>query len=1200
MTAANLEQEDALNLTGVHVPNRQGVPDAALRFSETGSCYNACGGVRFAVNESVNEEFTFAFWVKPERSVTQRPESSACSPTVTVPMANSNQNWALYPDNGGPGGYGVGLSVGTNGVFVAEHTGNLLVSRMSYPAEIDDFVHVVVSYANDSSKLHVNGELVRQRAQPCTSGIQHLTWVRPDLDSTEVRIATGLYSPPFMGIIDDYGFWDRALTEVEIEALYASLSVPGCTDSEACNYDWEAIDDDGSCVYAIVGEDCFEGASICGEGTWWHPGLQQCLTAPCLTCPADLNSDALVTIADMLQLLASFGDACTYEGCTDENACNFAPVATVDDGSCVYGGINDCGCVYDCSGGVIGDADGDGVCDDSPVVSCGDSLACNYDAGACLFNDSLCVFGSEVPGAPCDDENPNTFNDVWNETGCQCDGVAYISGDGNGPCAGQNTLTFDNHTYQLVEIGTQCWFAEELQTTHYTNGDAIPRGLSNDEWSNANFGATGVYGENLDGCGDNLTPGYVACDSVASLENFGRPYNFFAVMDPRGLCPSGWAVATDSAWMVMEAFLGIPEAELETIAWRGTTQGTALKSTSLWYAGNNGTNEFGFNATPGGYRHNADGAYVDAGYNGNYWTGTPYSSTQGVYRMLYNNEGGIRRAAHQNEMGRYVRCVQSAEGASCFDPDGDGVCAADEVTGCTDEGACNYSAEFTESDPESCIFPTATNPCDCAIMWTDTLVLDGGESASNTFTGYGEISSFTMSVDYTGAFSNWPGDMLIGICSPSGMCIEVGGFNMSLGYEAVAEWPNAWNTNEHGFYEATMALPAGIGGDGEWEITIMNAYSNGGVSTYDFVLTLDGLCDEPLVAGCLDDAACNFNPAATHDDGSCAFTLFDACGCEMDCEGNLLNDADGDGMCEETTVTGCTDPEACNYDPNFSCMAAELCQYGMETPGTPCDDGDPNTFNDVWNESGCSCAGTPAVAADGSGPCEGETTVSYYDFNYQLLEVNGGCWFRENLATEQFSNGDSILVVGESNWTSYSPRMAYLFNDPANRYVFGGYYNWGAVSDPRGLCPSGWHEPNYSEYAALKAFVEEAGGTAEDLKMPLDSAATGIYWTYGNPTNTMGFSALPGGERQPYESDYFEVYERAYFWTASQSPSYSYSGRKFNLNQTTEISFNTVLNYRGAAVRCVKGDLAPGCTSPGFVEYDLGAEVDDGSCLTPN
>ena len=62
--------------------------------------------------------------------------------------------------------------------------------------------------------------------------------------------------------------------------------------------------------------------------------------------------------------------------------------------------------------------------------------------------------------------------------------------------------------------------------------------------------------------------------------------------------------------------------------------------------------------------------------------------------------------------------------------------------------------------------------------------------------------------------------------------------------------------------------------------------------------------------GCTDETACNFDAAATGDDGSCTYPSAD----NLDCDGNCLNDADGDGTCDEDEIPGCTDAAASNYD----------------------------------------------------------------------------------------------------------------------------------------------------------------------------------------------------------------------------------------------------------------------------------------------
>ena len=62
--------------------------------------------------------------------------------------------------------------------------------------------------------------------------------------------------------------------------------------------------------------------------------------------------------------------------------------------------------------------------------------------------------------------------------------------------------------------------------------------------------------------------------------------------------------------------------------------------------------------------------------------------------------------------------------------------------------------------------------------------------------------------------------------------------------------------------------------------------------------------------GCTDAEACNYDADATIDDDSCTYP--DAT--NLDCDGNCLNDADSNGICDEDQIDGCTDAEACNYN----------------------------------------------------------------------------------------------------------------------------------------------------------------------------------------------------------------------------------------------------------------------------------------------
>ena len=74
------------------------------------------------------------------------------------------------------------------------------------------------------------------------------------------------------------------------------------------------------------------------------------------------------------------------------------------------------------------------------------------------------------------------------------------------------------------------------------------------------------------------------------------------VDDARGLCPSGWHVPTDGEFMTLEMELGMSESEANGTGWRGTDQGTQMKSSASDSPAWNGTNTSGFSGLAGGYR----------------------------------------------------------------------------------------------------------------------------------------------------------------------------------------------------------------------------------------------------------------------------------------------------------------------------------------------------------------------------------------------------------------------------------------------------------------------------------------------------------------------------------------------------------------------------------------------------------------------
>ncbi len=186
-------------------------------------------------------------------------------------------------------------------------------------------------------------------------------------------------------------------------------------------------------------------------------------------------------------------------------------------------------------------------------------------------------------------------------------------------------LTYQGYDYKLVEIAGQCWFAENLRAVRYRNGDPIPGNLSADRWAALTSGAQAVYGE-----------------KESNLLIYGRLYNWFAVDDSRGLCPSGWHVPSDAEWTALTDALG-----------GGKVAGKKMKSTA-W----DGTNSSGFSALPGGYRYYNSGVFLNVGNDGFWWSSSADGTYSAWYRSLYSGYASVYRSNYHRRSGFSVRCVR--------------------------------------------------------------------------------------------------------------------------------------------------------------------------------------------------------------------------------------------------------------------------------------------------------------------------------------------------------------------------------------------------------------------------------------------------------------------------------------------------------------------------------------------------------------
>ena len=196
------------------------------------------------------------------------------------------------------------------------------------------------------------------------------------------------------------------------------------------------------------------------------------------------------------------------------------------------------------------------------------------------------------------------------------------------------SVQHQGHDYGVVQIGNQCWFAENCR---HLPTVSPPSSL---EYSPHAFV--------LDYEGTNVGEA-MATDAYAT---YGALYNFFALTE-WDLCPTGWHPATDEDWMTMEGVIGVPNAELEETGWRGDNQGQQLKDGATW----NGTDDHGMTFLPGGQSF-TNGSFGNEGTSLHIWVATEYTFSKGWHRSLMTGSTEVYRSNNVTKtIGGYARCV---------------------------------------------------------------------------------------------------------------------------------------------------------------------------------------------------------------------------------------------------------------------------------------------------------------------------------------------------------------------------------------------------------------------------------------------------------------------------------------------------------------------------------------------------------------
>jgi uncharacterized protein (TIGR02145 family) len=221
---------------------------------------------------------------------------------------------------------------------------------------------------------------------------------------------------------------------------------------------------------------------------------------------------------------------------------------------------------------------------------------------------------------------------------------------------------------QTVTIGKQVWSAKNLDVSTFRNGDPIPQAKTRTEWFEFDMNEQPAW------C-------YYA-DDLSNGTKYGKLYNWYAVIDARGLAPEGYHIPTDAEWEILCSF-AIPKTLRSASGWPNTTSGGSKKcpNCASWNTeyrkkvpchtckdtrfvsaptetySSNGSNSSGFSCLPGGYRDNFQ-EFNDIGKSGYWWSSTNnYSNYAWGWYTYYPIYGHVHTSMEKSS-GLSVRYIK--------------------------------------------------------------------------------------------------------------------------------------------------------------------------------------------------------------------------------------------------------------------------------------------------------------------------------------------------------------------------------------------------------------------------------------------------------------------------------------------------------------------------------------------------------------
>ncbi|OQX78941.1 MAG: hypothetical protein B6D61_04400 [Bacteroidetes bacterium 4484_249] len=251
--------------------------------------------------------------------------------------------------------------------------------------------------------------------------------------------------------------------------------------------------------------------------------------------------------------------------------------------------------------------------------------------------------GSGIPVA----EQTDIFTVTANNNGGTCSFSVTTQVSATFLCGMDFLDPRDGQWYSTVEIGSQCWMAENMNIGVMI--DKETGGYTNHQTDN---GIIEKY------CYDNIPD---SCDVYGGFYQWNEMMQYVTIEGSQGICPTGWHIASDLEWCTLENEVDSGTVSCSTTGFRGTDVGGNLKEDGInhWNTPNTGaTNSSGFSALGAG---SATGYLFDfIGEHCSWWTSTEYNETRAYYRYLVNWSAQIGQGYYGTKTGGHnVRCLKN-------------------------------------------------------------------------------------------------------------------------------------------------------------------------------------------------------------------------------------------------------------------------------------------------------------------------------------------------------------------------------------------------------------------------------------------------------------------------------------------------------------------------------------------------------------